>query len=59
MKPKLEENTANMKSVDDSGKYSGVLLKPCPISPLDAIEVSAFSSCIPLPFFHSNNLSIL
>lgn len=57
IKPKFDANTAKIKSVEDSGKYIGVLLKPCPNIPADPIAAKAFSNWRPEPFFQANSLS--
>ena len=43
-RPKLDAYTANIKSVDDSGKYIGVLFNPYPNNPPDPIAESPFSN---------------
>ena len=58
-KPYIEVKDVNMKSVCGSGKYIGVLLKPCQNIKALPIPLSALVSCIPTPSFQSNNLSIL
>ena len=49
IKPKLLENTANIKSVDASGKYIGVLLIPYPINPPLPIDVIPLLNWYPDP----------
>ena len=56
--PKFEANTANIKSVCISGKYSGVLLKPCPNNPPDPIAVNPLVNCNPLELDQLSILSI-
>ena len=58
IKPKLETNTENIKSVCISGKYSGVLLKPCPNNPPDPIAVNPLVNCNPLELDQFSILSI-
>ena len=57
--PKLEAKTEKIKSVPASGKYSGVLLNPCPNRPLEPIADNELVSCIPLPDCQLIILSIL
>ena len=41
-KPKLDANTANIKSVCGSGKYIGVLFHPLPNNPTEPIAIITF-----------------
>ena len=59
IKPKLETNMENIKSVCISGKYIGVLLNPCPVNPLEPIAINELLSCNPLLLVQLRILSIL
>ena len=46
--PVFDANTAKIKSVCISGKYIGVLLIPCPVSPDEPMAINEFLSWRPL-----------
>ena len=45
IRPVFDVNTAKMKSVCISGKYIGVLLMPCPVSPEEPMAINEFLNC--------------